>query len=302
MNRRESNSSAPLMTMSNEVMVVKWQKVVLDVLLLNCVGWPLLFLFLWGSAYQRGFFCDDESLRHPFKTSTVPSWSLYITGIGLNSIVMILTEYLNRPNEKREIVLLGVRIPNWVYNIYCAIGVFAFGAACSQLTTDVMKYTIGRLRPHFFTVCQPDVCLLGSGQDYKYHENFTCTSELYKHDKRIMKEMRLSFPSGHSSFSMYCMTYFAIYLHKRMTWDGSKLLKHTLQFLAILSSIFTAMTRVSDYKHHWSDVLCGLALGATVATINARFFSSLFSKSKDFKKLEQSELRNLNGNNGAHSV
>lgn len=32
------------------------------------------------------------------------------------------------------------------------IGVFLFGCACQQLTTDVAKYTIGRLRPHFFDV------------------------------------------------------------------------------------------------------------------------------------------------------
>lgn len=52
-----------------------------------------------------------------------------------------------------------------------------------------------------------------------------------------------------------------------MTWDGSKLLKHTLQFLAVLAAVFTAMTRVSDYKHHWSDVLSGLLLGTIVACI-----------------------------------
>ncbi|KAJ8955757.1 hypothetical protein NQ318_008631 [Aromia moschata] len=179
---------------------------------------------------------------------------------------MALTEYLNRPNDKREVIFLGVKIPNWLYNIYCVIGIFAFGAACSQLTTDVMKYTIGRLRPHFYTVCQPDVCN-GSYADYEYHVNFTCTNPLYKDNERIMKEMRLSFPSGHSSFSMYTMVYFSIYLHKRMTWDGSKLLKHTLQFLAVLSSVFTGMTRVSDYKHHWSDVLSGILLGALVAII-----------------------------------
>lgn len=289
-------------TMSNDIVVVRLQKVLLDVILLNCVGWPILFLFLWGSAYQRGFFCNDTSLRHPYLESTVPSWTLYITGIGLNCVVMSLTEYLNRPNDRKEVIFFGVKIPNWIYNIYCVIGIFAFGAACSQLTTDVMKYTIGRLRPHFFTVCLPDVCN-GSYPDYQYHENFTCTNALYKNNKRIMKEIRLSFPSGHSSFSMYTMVYFAIYLQKRMTWDGSKLLKHTLQFLAVLSSVFTAMTRVSDYKHHWSDVLIGLLLGATVAIITGTCFSNLFSKPRNdlILKMEQAELHNLNGN-GSHNV
>lgn len=284
--------------MANDV-VVKLEKVLLDIFLLNCVGWPILFLYLWGSAYQRGFFCDDESLRHPFLDSTVPSWTLYVTGIGLNSIAMLMTEYLNRPNDQKNIVFLGMSIPNWIYNLYCVFGIFAFGAACSQLTTDVLKYTIGRLRPHFFSVCLPDVCN-GSTIPYKYYEHFVCTNPLYINNKRIMKEIRLSFPSGHSSFSMYTMSYFAIYLHKRMTWDGSILLKHTLQFLAILSALFTAMTRVSDYKHHWSDVLCGLSLGATIAIITSRCFSNLFSQPTDFKKLEPSELTNLNGNNRTH--
>lgn len=37
-------------------------------------------------------------------------------------------------------------------NAYKQIMVFGFGAAVSQLTTDIAKYTIGRLRPHFFSV------------------------------------------------------------------------------------------------------------------------------------------------------
>ncbi|XP_028137546.1 putative phosphatidate phosphatase [Diabrotica virgifera virgifera] len=287
------------MANSGNETIVRIEKVLLDIFLMNCVGWPILFLYCWGSAYRRGVFCDDESIRHPFLPSTVPSWTLYITGFGLNILAMSVTEYLNRPTVPRNIVFLGFHIPNWFYNLYCTFGIFAFGAACSQLTTDVLKYTVGRLRPHFITVCAPNVCN-GSFIPYKYYENFTCTNPLYIHDKRIMKEMRLSFPSGHSSFSMYSMLYFAIYLQRRMTWDGSKLLKHTLQFLAVLSSLFTAMTRVSDYKHHWSDVLCGLTLGATVSIITAKFFSNLFNPTKELKKSEPSELSALNGNNRTH--
>lgn len=104
---------------------------------------------------------------------------------------MALTEYLNRPNDNKEIYFMGVRIPNWIYNIYCVIGIFAFGAACSQLTTDVMKYTIGRLRPHFIYVCEPDVCNgVNASLSLIYHENFTCTNPLYANNARIMKEMR----------------------------------------------------------------------------------------------------------------
>ncbi|ERL92735.1 hypothetical protein D910_10045, partial [Dendroctonus ponderosae] len=123
---------------------------------------------------------------------------------------MTLTELLNRPNDRKHFYFLGRKIPFWIYNAYCAIGMFAFGAACSQLTTDVMKYTIGRLRPHFYTVCLPDVnCSLAENQNV-YHTDFSCTNPAYMYNKRIMKEMRLSFPSGHSSFSMYTMVYFSV--------------------------------------------------------------------------------------------
>ncbi|XP_048523456.1 putative phosphatidate phosphatase isoform X1 [Dendroctonus ponderosae] len=265
------------------------------------VGWPILFLFLWGNPFHRGFFCDDDSIRHPFHESTVPSWTLYITGFGLNLITMTLTELLNRPNDRKHFYFLGRKIPFWIYNAYCAIGMFAFGAACSQLTTDVMKYTIGRLRPHFYTVCLPDVnCSLAENQNV-YHTDFSCTNPAYMYNKRIMKEMRLSFPSGHSSFSMYTMVYFSIYVQKRLTWDGSTLLKHTLQFLAVLSSVFTAMTRVSDYKHHWSDVLSGLLLGTIIAWIVARFFSTLFASKEPSESSEHSEL-NGHGNNRTTAI
>jgi len=36
------------------------------------------------------------------------------------------------------------------------VGTFLFGAAISQSLTDLAKYMIGRLRPNFLAVCNPD--------------------------------------------------------------------------------------------------------------------------------------------------
>ncbi|KAJ3653653.1 hypothetical protein Zmor_012892 [Zophobas morio] len=263
-----------------------------------CVGFPILFMFLWGSPFRRGFFCNDEDLMHPYHPSTVPSIYLYIVGIIMNSVVMLLIEFLNQPQTTRKVFFIGYEVPFWFYNFYYVILIFAFGMACSQLTTDIMKYTIGRLRPHFLTVCSPDVDC--SSAKHEYHVEFNCTNSKYKNDLRIMKEMRLSFPSGHSSFSMYTMLYFAIYLQKRMDWDGSKLLKHTLQFLAVLAAIFVAMTRISDYKHHWSDVLSGLAIGTVTACVTAGIFSNLFQGYESKEELIQREVIDMQQVNGSN--
>lgn len=62
---------------------------------------------------------------------------------------------------------------NYVACVYKAIGTFLFGAAMSQSLTDIAKYSIGRLRPHFLSVCDPDWskinCTAGA-----YVEDFIC--------------------------------------------------------------------------------------------------------------------------------
>lgn len=113
-------------------------------------------------------------------------------------------EYSLRNNEQSRYSLLGTNIPNWLYSVYNNLLWFLFGAACSQLITDIGKYTIGRLRPHFLDICKPNVeC---DSNKFAYIEDFKCTGDKgYR-----FNDSRLSFPSGHSSLSFYCMVYLAV--------------------------------------------------------------------------------------------
>ncbi|EDW08111.2 putative phosphatidate phosphatase isoform X1 [Drosophila mojavensis] len=267
-------------------------RVGLDILILLCVGFPILLFFLLGDPYKRGFFCDDESLKHPFKDSTVRNWMLYIIGLVIPVGVILIVELQQSRNANvsgnglaRRYVFMSYQIPDWLVECYKKMGVFAFGAAASQLTTDIAKYSIGRLRPHFIAVCQPQMPD-GSTCDNatnvgKYITDFTCKG--VGSSARMLKEMRLSFPSGHSSFTFYTMVYVALYLQARMNWQGSKLLRHFLQFLFIMIAWYTALSRVSDYKHHWSDVLAGSAIGAACAVIVANYVSDLFPSKPNAK-------------------
>ncbi|XP_053446526.1 phospholipid phosphatase 1 isoform X1 [Nycticebus coucang] len=172
---------------------------------------------------------------------------------------------------------------NYIATIYKAIGTFLFGAAASQSLTDIAKYSIGRLRPHFLDVCDPDWSKINCSDGYI--ENYICRGNAEK-----VKEGRLSFYSGHSSFSMYCMLFLALYLQARMKGDWARLLRPTLQFGLVAASIYVGLSRVSDYKHHWSDVLTGLIQGALVAILVAVYVSDFFKERRSpFKERKEED-------------
>ncbi|KAH8401860.1 hypothetical protein KR009_008272, partial [Drosophila setifemur] len=283
--QQEAKDSATNMDTNKRILC----RVGLDILILLCVGFPILLFFLLGDPYKRGFFCDDETLKHPFHDSTVRNWMLYFIGVIIPVGVILAVEVIISQSKtksdngnalSRRFVFMNRELPDWLIECYKKVGIYAFGAVVSQLTTDIAKYSIGRLRPHFMAVCQPmmpdgSTCdsAINAG---KYIQEFTCQG--VGSSARMLKEMRLSFPSGHSSFTFFAMVYLALYLQARMTWKGSKLLRHLLQFVFIMVAWYTALSRVSDYKHHWSDVLAGSLIGSLCALVVANFVSDLFQK------------------------
>jgi phosphatidate phosphatase len=63
-----------------------------------------------------------------------------------------------------------------------------------------------------------------------------------------------------------------------MRFRGSKLLKHFIQLIFIAAALFTALSRISDYKHHPTDVLAGSILGTAVAIFVCCCLSDLFKR------------------------
>ncbi|KAJ6657645.1 hypothetical protein lerEdw1_002146 [Lerista edwardsae] len=220
------------------------------------------------SPVRRGFFCNDSSISYPLQHAETVSDTLLISvGIFIAATVLIIGEMCrisNLPPNSHSIVS-----NRYVAALYKEVGAFFFGCILGQSLTNIAKLAVGRLRPHFLAVCRPDFTRINCSAGYL--EDYICTGNASKE-----REARKSFYSGHASFAMYTMTYLVFYLQARFTWQGARLLRPLVQFVLLMLAIYTGLTRISDYRHHPSDVLVGLLQGALVAYWVAFHVSSMF--------------------------
>jgi len=261
-----------------------------DFICIAIVAVPCLLLNLVGEPYMRGFFCDDESIRHPYLDSSVPTWALILISYSLPAIIIALVETAFLKHSES---FTGPRLAREMYNTF---GLFMFGSMVNQLLTDTSKFTIGRLRPHFMEVCNPDINLTeavcGPPDAPVFVTNFTCLGQTGISDSERsmrMHDMRLSWVSGHASLSAYSMWFCIVFLHQRMSTRNFRLVRPLIQVGCALFAVFTSLTRVSDYKHHAEDVASGALLGLIVASLTVTFLL----KNKDGKRTRATSVTSL---------
>ncbi|KAI0221286.1 putative phosphatidate phosphatase [Lamellibrachia satsuma] len=245
---------------------------------------PWIALHVGVKPFRRGFYCGDKSLMHPFKESTVPGTAVMVLGICINAVAIAIFEPISLHRDKVKMTPLhGYQLGR--YNVrqeivnFCNIFlVFLFGAAIQQTSVNIGKFTTGRLRPHFLAACKPNYTAFSCVDDFhqpQYVTEDVCTAE----EEYKTLDMRLSFPSGHSSMSAYCVVFIMMYLEARMTYRRLHLIKAFLQAVALWLALGVCLSRISDYKHHWSDVLAGALLGGSVAVFVVRYVLRLYPPS-----------------------
>uniref|UniRef100_M3YFF4 Phospholipid phosphatase 2 n=2 Tax=Mustela putorius furo TaxID=9669 RepID=M3YFF4_MUSPF len=242
---------------------------------------PFAILTLVSAPYKRGFYCGDDSIQYPYRPDTITHGLM--AGVTITATVIVVSAgeaylvYTDRLHSHSD-------FNTYVAAIYKVLGTFLFGAAVSQSLTDLAKYTVGRLRPNFLAVCDPDWSRVNCSV-------YVQAEKVCRGSPANITESRLSFYSGHSSFGMYCMLFLALYVQARLCWKWARLLRPTVQFFLLAFALYVGYTRVSDHKHHWSDVLAGLLQGALVAGLTVRYVSDFFKSRPPRRCLEEEDLR-----------
>ena len=291
----------------------RWWRLISDVAVLSVLGALLIFLEVGGERglyVKRGFFCDDETLRFPYTSRpAVPTWLLVLGSFFIPFVSILLGNLYERccrtrPDTKRAVKLFAsCSVPPWLVRAFYHVRWLIIGVLLAAVVTDILKVTVGRLRPHFFSVCRPDFdrinCTDAFGH-YVYVTDYECMGRGDIADSdRVLHDSHLSFPSGHASSSTYSFVFLLIYLASVRTFYHRSALKLFLMLVSFSLAVLTSVSRISDNRHHPADVLAGMAIGAVVAVIICYYFLSFFghhNQHKSEKSVEMKKEEPLNSN------
>ncbi|KAJ3648836.1 hypothetical protein Zmor_020608 [Zophobas morio] len=197
---------------------------------------------------KQGFICKDPKISHPFRGDTVTMTTLLITAYFGPILIITLVEMLKENSLKK--VCVGTV---WNYYKECLIG-----ATLVLLITEVIKVVMGEPRPHFLDSCDPDAnrnCTQGT-LVFDYNCTNTGLSNFFRTD------ITRSFPSGHTSVSLFIALYCSYLVQIRIpTKTVGTLTKPFLIAVCLTWSLLCSLSRITDRRHHWWDVLAGAFLG-----------------------------------------
>ncbi|KAH8863514.1 Phospholipid phosphatase 1 [Schistosoma japonicum] len=220
----------------------------LTIILLHAV----YFLIKSFGSHKWSFFCDDWSIKYPYKSNTITDVVVtifsYLTPLVTIFIVEISTALLKKYAGNKCLSIKSA-LP-FVYD-FCAAALISLGA--TFFLTTLTKYYLGRLRPHFWDICKPNVPVNCTGLQTVY----TCEGD----NQPLISDVFLSFMSGHASTASASLFFTVIYLQARLQLSLVPFLRPFLQYTLLAVLFYVCATRVTDHYHHPTDVLSGTILG-----------------------------------------
>jgi len=147
------------------------------------------------------------------------------------------------------------------------ISSFSLAFLLNGILTNVLKASMGKLRPDFYSRCFPG----GSGP-------FVLPSGLDELDcvglESIVREGRRSFPSAHTSYAFTCLGFCSIYIASKFHCFDPRGKSSSFKLITAMApltiALFIGVSRTSDYKSHSIDVVCGGLLGILIAYTSYR--------------------------------
>lgn len=207
----------------------------------------------------RGFDITDTTIQAILLPSTISTIAICPISV-IAPLAVLATYFLIHRNRDAQVTIMSM---------------FLISSLIAFALTNILKVTVGELRPDFLARCLP--------------VNNTCTGDI-KH----ITEGRKSFPSGHTAAAFHG-TFFIILLPVlktiRKTFDLKTIAAYVIIVLTFLSgTLYNSYTRYADHKHHIHDIVFGAILGTVVAMLSYVFLYVIDVKKNLSQEVKDEEL------------
>ncbi|KAF9530465.1 lipid phosphate phosphatase 1 [Crepidotus variabilis] len=202
--------------------------------------WVLSQLVSWSPVYERKFSKSDPLISFSHRKNQVGSATNHFLALFGPLAVFFVVGAL-----KKNLLLIH----------HAAIGVWA-SRGLARLVTQVLKHSVGRLRPDFLARCKWN------------HVMETCSGKA-----QDVIDGRKSFPSGHSSTAFSGMVFLSLWIAgQTAAWcfstpkspgrlRSSRIALFLLTLFPLFWATHVAVTRIQDHRHHKEDVIVGSFVG-----------------------------------------
>ncbi|KAI9293150.1 acid phosphatase/Vanadium-dependent haloperoxidase [Neoconidiobolus thromboides FSU 785] len=222
-----------------------------------------IFDIFYSPNLQQVFNINDNNIKYPMtQQETVSNLWLWLTSLLFPLIIIITTRLIKK---------------DWNYIHLGCLGLF-LSISVNYLITHVIKNLASRLRPDFLSRCDPNLELIKEQTLLTLYTISICQQSNLK----LLRAGMQSFYSGHTSTSFSGLFYLSIYLYKLLFNNNqqqtyNKVYKLYPCLLPILTASFIMISRVTDYRHHFTDVLFGMIMGIICSVFSYQFYFPWYS-------------------------
>lgn len=200
--------------------------------------------------FRNGEIVNPE-FTYPFRADIIPIW--------LAAFLAFIVPFI-------FIMLMQIRVRS-LNDVNTAVMGLLFSLISAAVFQVFIKWLIGGLRPHFFSVCKPNINATnvgsGTGFDGLLFDRSICTGKEDEIDYALQ-----SMPSGHSAVAFASLLYLSFYLNGKLKIFANyrpQYWKFILFFAPLLGAVLIASSLTIDHYHHWYDVLAGSTIGIMYA-------------------------------------
>ncbi|CAF0723485.1 unnamed protein product [Adineta ricciae] len=206
--------------------------------------------------FRNGEIVNPE-FTYPLEKNIIPTWLSGLLAFLIPFIFIMLMQIRIRSFNDVNAATMGL--------LYAIVS----GAAFQVL----IKWLIGGFRPHFLSVCKPNINAAsigkGKGFDGLLFDRSICTGN----EKDINFALQ-SMPSGHSTAAFASLVYCSLYLNAKLKIFANyrpQYWKFVLFYAPLLGAVLIAASLTIDHYHNWYDVLAGSIIGTMFAFGSYRF-------------------------------